>query len=244
MALAQLLVLSTLAPSPAFIGLQRHGFTVAHASPSAAFPVNVTVVYGGNTDKVLFADHSDSLAEGNWIELSGGVPLETPGLVLRYEGVASATYVRNGRTVTVKSDFVEKEVTYPLTRHPVYFEGDTVNVTFHGSTQLAGETVDLRLIEVSPSGLRTAASEAFEGNLTSLKTLLSGAAWSSTAELNSTGDCAASFAAPEPGDYVLVVVKEATGVNYYEAAVYSATAVEVSTWSAPRRPRPGTGTAR
>ncbi|MEM4479076.1 MAG: hypothetical protein QXS19_09880 [Candidatus Methanomethylicia archaeon] len=45
-----------------------NGSYVSLSSSSSLFVVNVSV----NNEKIMFADHSEDLAEGNWIILSGG----------------------------------------------------------------------------------------------------------------------------------------------------------------------------
>jgi len=202
------------------------------ASPDSAhsnvYVVNVTITYNNVTEKILFADHTSSLEDGNWIKLAGGTTVKIPELTLSYSGVSSATYMREGRTIRIDSHFSSKEVTYPLTQHQVYREGDTINLTFYGSESLAGEKVDIRLIKASPLQLRDAAAKAFKGDISDLKSLVDNPVWNETdVELNSTGDYTTTLEAPDPGDYILAVVKETTDTNSYELRIYSATIVEV-----------------
>jgi methanogen extracellular protein (TIGR04279 family) len=192
------------------------------------YPVQVEVTYDGSVDRILFADHTDSLTEGNWIRLTGGTSVEIPEITLKYNGVTSATYTRDGKTIKITSGFSSKEVNYPLTSHPVYYAGDTITATFYGSSSLAGETVDIRLIKTSPIQVRDIMQDAFEGNVEPLKSLLSNPTWSTTRTLDGNGDSwSVSFTVTEAGDYILAVVKEVEATGYYELRVYSATLVEV-----------------
>ena len=175
-------------------------------TPSSIYTVNVTITHASVTEKIMFADHTSSRADGNWIELSGGTPIEIPELTLNYEGVSSATYERNDRTITIDAEFSQKEAVYPLTQHPIYYAGDTVTATFHGTSQLAGKKVNISLIETSPLEVSAVLNEAFKGNIQPLRSLLSGAVREVPCTLDADGDYVQTFTAPDPGDSILFVL--------------------------------------
>ena len=225
-----IIVLLAIPISSSLFGGKLYSCDLASPDPahSNVYVVNVTVTYNNVTEKILFADHANSLEDGNWIKLVGGTTVKIPELTLRYSGVSSATYMREGRTIKIDSHFSSKEVTYPLTQHQVYRKGDTITLTFYGSESLAGEKVDIRLIKASPLQLRDAAAKAFKGDISDLKSLVDNPVWNKTdVELNSTGDYTTTLEAPDPGDYILAIVKETTDTNSYELRIYSATIVEV-----------------
>jgi len=203
-------------------------------STSGLYAVNVTVTYNGVTEKIMFADHSSDLADGNWIELSGGTAVKIPKITLSYQGVQSATYERESRTVKVELTFNQKQITYPLTIHHVYFDGEEVTATFHGSSQLAEKKVNISLIKTSPLEARDILNEAFKGNIQPLRSLLSREStrvWEVTCTLDADGDFVKTFKAPDPGDYILLVLNETENSNSYELRIYSATVVEVLDYS-------------
>jgi len=208
-------------------GVSQKGFGVAQGQPSSLYPVNVTL---GTGEKVLFADHTSDLEEGNWIELSGGIPITLPSLTLAYDGPDTATYTRDITTVTIESTFTQLQVTYPLTTHPIYLAGQSVTAKFWGSTSFANKDVEFRLFQASSfslSQVKEILNNAFQGDLTDLRDALRAPYWSTAVTLDTTGDGTVSFNAPsEAGEYLLVVLDDAGG-SPYELYIYSATLVEV-----------------
>ena len=201
---------------------------LSEPKPSSLFPVNVTITYEGVVEKIMFADHLENLEDGNWIVLSGGYTVALPPTTLVYKGVSSATYVRDGRTVEIESVFDSRELKYPMTSHQVYYPGDIVEATFYGPAELAGEKVDIRLVKTSPLEARDVLREAFEGDISNLRSLIGKPVFSLKTELDSKGDSPkVSFKLDEPGDYVLLVLSEEEGGGIYELKVFSATVVEV-----------------
>ncbi|GAG81461.1 unnamed protein product, partial [marine sediment metagenome] len=135
------------------------GLGVAQA-PSSLYPVIVSLDTG---ETVFIAAHTSDLAGGNWIELSGGTSIQLPSLTLAYEGLASATYVRDGVKITVESSFAAGGATYPLTTHQVYSTAQSITATFRGASSMTGP-VDFRLISISSiTDARDILTDAFQG---------------------------------------------------------------------------------
>jgi hypothetical protein len=74
--------------------------------------MNVTIIYDGVVEKVMFADYSENLENGNWIVLSGGSTVTLPPTTLVYKGVLSATYVGDSRIIEIESSFDSRELKY------------------------------------------------------------------------------------------------------------------------------------
>ena len=203
------------------IGSQR-GLGVAHAEPSSLYPLIVSV---GETERVFFATHTSDLASGNWIELSGGTSVELPSLSVVYTG-PDIDYERGAVTVRMESSFIP-DITYPLSTHQFYKEGDSVSAKFWGSTDLEVSTVSFMLLRASSlSDIKEALDDSFSGAVTKL---LESMLWIQFGvSIDSAGDATHSFTAPAPGDYLLVVskIEDFWGGNpkFY---IYSATPLEV-----------------
>jgi len=195
------------------------------AQPTQEFPVTVQV----NTEKYYFADHTDSLTEGNWIVLYGGSQWRLPTLRATYQGVSSATYTRDGNTITINSLFTSKSITYPLTTHPTYLPGATITAVFYGKSSFAGQSVQFRLIKTGPKEVKNALNNAFKGETSAFKNLISTSRdlfqGQKTVNLNSTGDAKITFTVNNPGDYLLIVVQEQS--SPYELKLYGITFIEV-----------------
>jgi methanogen extracellular protein (TIGR04279 family) len=205
------------------------GGSSVYAAPSSDFPLDVVVTGPGFTDTVRFADHTDSLSEGNWVILSGGTDVTLPAITLSYSGVTDASYQRGGNTITVQTlNLNGRTVTYPLTTHPVYAPTDTIMYSYGGDADLVGNTVSVRVIPVDATDFRDAASDAFRGDTALMKSILGSAIIPPQSKtLDGGGDIAtSSLGALSAGDYLLVIVKETTG-NPYSLDVYSVTPIEV-----------------
>ncbi|MDP2900174.1 MAG: TIGR04279 domain-containing protein [Candidatus Bathyarchaeota archaeon] len=177
-------------------------------------------------EKVFIATHTGNLEEGNWIKLGGGSTVELPPLALIYEGPDSASYTRDGVTITIASIFGEGEATYPISTHQVYSTEQSISAKFWGATALEGETVDFKLLKLSSvSEAREMVVEVFRGNLAPIRDKLDHPTWSETVTLVGSGDASVSILKQNAGSYLLVVVKEI--ISPYELYIYSATVVEV-----------------
>jgi methanogen extracellular protein (TIGR04279 family) len=203
----------------------------AHADtpPSNDFPLAITVTdHSTFTDTIRFADHTNSPMEGNWITLGGGTDAALPQITMTYSGVEEATYTRNGNQVTLSTlNLNGRTVQYQPSKHQTHTPAQAITYTFRGSKAHAGKTVSVRVIPVTATALRDAASDAFMGDTSALKSILSSSIYSSTETLNSQGDLnSKTIGALPAGDYALVIVNENLG-NPYTLDVYSATAIEV-----------------
>lgn len=207
-----------------FIGSVSYIYT---AQPTEDFPVTVTVTNSSAVDEVYFADHTDSLMEGNWFKLGGGKMVELPPIFLSYSGVNYKSYTNDGRTVEINSTFSDKNVTYPLAEHRVYVHGDDVVVNFYGDASFTGVTVEFRLINCSRSQLTDVYSGTLEGDLGPLKNLLSSHVWNTSKQLDASGDASFNISAPDPGDYLLIGLGEESVSSNYTLRLYSFTLVEV-----------------
>lgn len=147
-----------------------------------------------------------------------------------YNGVSSASYVRDGTNITIQSAFNYRVLNYPLTTHQVYNVGDTVTITFLGPSGLAGKNLTLYIINTSPIKARDALNDAFKGNLTTIKNLINNAIEKVNMTLNSTGDFSYNITVSSPGDYVVLVINE-TKIPNYILEIYSATLLEVLDYS-------------
>ncbi|PCN50125.1 hypothetical protein B6U99_06135 [Candidatus Geothermarchaeota archaeon ex4572_27] len=145
----------------------------AQPQPNSTFPVVVAV----DGEEYYFADHTSDPNDGNWIVLKGGAEWLLPSLEASYSGVSYASYVRDGRSITINSTFAEKAVKYPFAKHPTFKVGDTVEAAFKGSRELKGRTIEFRLIKAGPKAVRDALSAAFHGDTSKLKSLIASYVW-------------------------------------------------------------------
>ncbi len=186
------------------------------------YPVVISV---GGVDRVLFAPHTSSLADGNWIRLSGGMTVDLPSISFVYDG-PDITYGRSGVTLKMYQSLIPP-LTYPLDTHQVYNAGDSVTATFLGSQDFGGETVSFMLLQMSSlSEIKDVLDDGFSG---AIATLLDSLVSIQPITLDSTGDGTFSFNAPNAGDYILVVAKiDVTWpLSDSKIYIYSATPVEV-----------------
>jgi len=208
----------------AFSVMNFLGLGVAQGQPSSLYPVTVTVDDGATIEKVFLAAHTGDLAGGNWIALSGGTTITLPSLTFAYEGPDTASYTRDGTTITIESISTQGSTTYPLATHNVYSALQPITAKFWGATALQGESVDFKLLRLSSvSEIRDIAVDTFQGDLDPLRDKLSSPTWSETSALDTSGDATVNIPKQDPGAYLLAVVKE-DGDDIY---IYSATVVEV-----------------
>jgi len=196
---------------------------------NAKFPVEVVVDSGGGvTDTLRLADH-DSTSTGNWITLTGTggtvVYLPDPIIVNLASFVPTQSFTYQEKDVTVDATALSepKSVTYPFTTHKVYNYPENVDITFTSNIAYTGETVEIRLIEGTMTGLQNLISESLQGDIGALRTYLhdneiplSGTTTYTLSGVNSftfTKD----FGSLNIGEYVAVVLNE----EGYESSTYS-----------------------
>ena len=135
----------------------------------------------------------------------------------------------SGADTTFNSLITVDDFTYPLTSHPIYLEGDTINAEFWGSTGIAGDSgLEWRLLTGTQTDVMNAITDTIKGNTDTFKNLIdsSSAVWASTGvTLDTNGDTTISLTAPAPGNYVLILISEAT--SPYKLVLYGVTPVEV-----------------
>ncbi|HEC65568.1 MAG TPA: TIGR04279 domain-containing protein, partial [bacterium] len=187
------------------------------------YPVVISV---GSADRVMFAPHTSSLADGNWIRLSGGMTVDLPSISFVYDG-PDITYGRSGVTLKMYQSLIP-DLTYPLDTHQVYKKGDSVTAEFLGESALGEKTVSFMLLQLSSlSEIKDVLDEGFLG---AMATLLDSLVLIQPITLDSTGDGTYSFKAPNAGDYILVVAEidiRFPNLSDSKIYIYSATPVEV-----------------
>ncbi len=190
-------------------------------APSPLYPIVVSLDTG---ETIFIASHTSDLAEGNWIQLSGGTSIKLPSVNLAYAGMDSAIISRPGVTVTIKSSFAAGEATYPLAYHQVYSVVENIIAKFYGATAIEFTEVDFKLISISSiTEARELLTDAWQGDLAPLKTKLS-EALTKTASLDGAGDATVTINPQSVGNYLLIVTKTPSPSELY---IYSATIIEV-----------------
>lgn len=112
-------------------------------------PWVASVEKGG--ESFLFADHSGSQNEGNWIHLSGGKEIQLPQpLSFTYNGPDTLT--KKGATIKLKSESgngndTKIVFTYPYSTHPFYTENQKVKMDFYGSSAFKNQKVNIYLVK-------------------------------------------------------------------------------------------------
>ncbi|WP_167879765.1 TIGR04279 domain-containing protein [Methanococcoides methylutens] len=154
---------------------------------------------------VSFADHTNSLTEGNWIGLSGGSSFSLPyPLTFTYNGINSKEITTSSRDISVYlnvDNFTDHVITYPYDTHQMYTNVSGMNdVTFDfkGSSYFAGDTVDVYLLESSISEL--------EMNVDVLYDKFSDPTVSFSEELDANGDLSYNFGPLDAGTYCIVLM--------------------------------------
>ena len=195
---------------------------------SRGIPAERGIVLAGETlGEIMFADHTDSLEEGNWVELAKGTSVRIPNITLQYGGPFSVAVARDGVRIDIRLAFMSKRITYPLDRHDVYLAGEEGVARFHGSTTFSGREVEARLVRTSPVEIiRVLEAIINRGKVGALKQLLSTPIWSTVVTLDKEGDATVRFRVNTPGFYVLVFLEEEQS-PYYRLRLYSATPVLV-----------------
>jgi methanogen extracellular protein (TIGR04279 family) len=193
-------------------------------------------------ENVLFADHSESPTEGNWIHLSGGKEIQLPQpLSFTYSGPNSLK--KAGVTIKLNSESDKKKntkivYTYPYSTHPFYTEDQQVTMGFNGSSNFKKQDVDIYLVKsFNVSCVKKVLKDVMDNKAMNVEDAL-GNCTSYTkvsATLDKNGDLVEpiNFGCLKPGSYGIVMTladkednnKKSEKVD--ESKVLSATAFEV-----------------
>jgi methanogen extracellular protein (TIGR04279 family) len=140
--------------------------------------VNINI---NNTENVTLAIHSDSVPNGNWIELIGGTKIKIPSLNLIYNGTNASNYpTSNGNvniTLAVENN-TDIKVKYPFSEHSMYTNVSGkkyVDIIFNGSSDFANQSVDIYLIKTTTTDIENTFTDIYNGNTTSFRNLLNSA---------------------------------------------------------------------
>ena len=192
-------------------------------------------------ESIIFADHSDSPTEGNWIHLSGGKEIQLPQpLSFTYYGPDSLK--KAGTTIELKSESNKVKntklvFTYPYSTHPFYTENQKVTMNFNGSSSFKKQKVDIYLVKaLDVSCAREVLRDAMDNKTMNVEEAL-GNCTSYTkvnATLDKNGDLVEpiSFGCLKPGSYGIVMTladkdKKKNSEKKEESKVLSATCFEV-----------------
>jgi methanogen extracellular protein (TIGR04279 family) len=204
--------------------------------------VSVVIEAAGTTENLLFANHTNSTDEGNWIQLENGESVVLPNISFRCEGVNYTNYTRNGRnvTITINPKLINKTVFYPYKYHQVYTPGKNITAIFYGSTCFANKSAVAHLINITASDMMNVLEEALDGNTAPFHDMLNESFCSCSIVLNETGDAKLDLGRPMAGDYVIVI----TNRTSEDITIFSATPVPVLKYGLtvtvePLAPQPG-----
>jgi methanogen extracellular protein (TIGR04279 family) len=174
------------------------------------YAVRVVMEADGTIENLIFADHTNSWDEGNWILLENGNSMLLPNISFRYEGVNYTNYyTRNERTVTITINpkLINKTVIYPYKYHQIYTHGKNITAIFYGSTYFANKRVEAHLIKITGSDMMTMLDEALAGDTTPLHEILN-ESFCYSIDLNETGDAKLDLGRPKAGDYMILVTNQ------------------------------------
>jgi methanogen extracellular protein (TIGR04279 family)/PGF-pre-PGF domain-containing protein len=187
-----------------------------------------------STENLSFANHNESLTEGNWIKLSGGTPVTLPALNLVFNGVNSSNYTRNGKTINITTsvdNYSDYPIEYPYSSHSIYTNvsgSNDVNLSFFGSSYFADRSIDIYLVSSTPDEVWDMFNDAIDGNTTPIRNLLNDSEKRLNYSLNGTGDNSSiSFVSQQAGDYMIFILLNSSHTNVNEYSILSATAVQV-----------------
>jgi methanogen extracellular protein (TIGR04279 family) len=188
------------------------------------YAVRVVIEADGTIENLIFADHTNSRDEGNWILLENGNSMLLPNISFRYEGVNYTNYTRNGRTVTITINpkLHNKTVFYPYKYHQIYTPGKNITAIFYGSTCFANKRVEAHLINITASDMMTVLDEALTGDTAPFHEILN-ELFCYSVDLNETGDAKLDLGRPIAGDYIILV----TNQTKEDITLFSATPVLV-----------------
>lgn len=203
---------------------------------SAKDPWIASIQKGG--ESVIFANHTDSSSEGNWIYLSGGKEIQLPQpLSFTYSGPNSLK--KAGATIKLNSESDKENntkivLTYPYSTHPFYTENQKVIMDFNGSSAFKKQNVNIYLVKYFNAPCVKKVLQAVMANKTvNVEEALSNCTSYTkvSATLDKNGDLVKpiSFGCLKPGSYgiVMTVADEKKDKKESESKVLSATGFEV-----------------
>ena len=203
----------------------------AGSAMDSAYLINISI---NSTEKISFANHNESLIEGNWIKLSGGTPVTLPTLNFIYNGVNSSNFTRNGKTINISTsvdNYSDYPIEYPYSSHSIYKNvsgSNEVNLSFFGSSHFADLSIDVYLVSSTIDEVWDMFNDAIDGNTTPIRNLLNDSDERLNYSLNNTGDNSSiSFDSQQAGDYVILVLLNSSHTNTNEYSILSATAVQI-----------------
>lgn len=194
-------------------------------------------------ESIIFADHSESPTEGNWIHLSGGKEIQLPQpLSFTYYGPDSLK--KAGTTIELKSESnkgnnTKLVFTYPYSTHPFYTENQTVTMDFNGSSSFKKQKVDIYLVKgPSVRSAKETLRDVVDNKTMSVEEVLDNSKICYTkvsATLDKKGDLVepVNFGCLQPGSYGVVMTladhkdKKEKSEKKEESKVLSATCFEV-----------------
>jgi methanogen extracellular protein (TIGR04279 family) len=204
--------------------------------------VSVVIETAGTIENLLFANHTNSTDEGNWIRLENGNSMLLPNISVRCEGVNYTNRTRNGRTVaiTINPKLINKTVFYPYKYHQVYTPGNNITAVFYGSTCFANKSAVAHLINITASDMMNVLDEALDGNTAPFHDMLNKSYCSCSIVLNETGDAKLDLGRPMAGDYMILI----TNRTREDVTIFSAAPVPVLKYGLtvtvePLAPQPG-----
>ena len=200
------------------------------SSPDADFPIFLSVNDSINVDTFIFSGHTNNLASGNWVELSGdGNQYAIPSLSTSISLPLTTKYTVGSSEVNISSYSTSYSVDYPINVNSFFTTGDSINAKFWGSSNLQADSgLVWRLIKTTQDNLVTTWEDLLNSDPSTFKTLVSsgGSAWESgSITLDGNGDSETSLTAPSAGSYILVLVRESS--SPYELVIYGITFFEI-----------------
>jgi len=197
-------------------------------------------------DEITREMQNITIAGGNWINMSNGIPVRIPGLTFIYDGFNRTSFQVEDRNITIIVDDkdIGQPIRYPYQHHRIYHHRDDVTLTFDGTEHLAGTRIDLYLITTYPAELRNIALAAIDGNTNPFRNLLYNAMDVRPEELDGAGDVDIALGKLEAGDYLVIGMLNRTEPVYEDdLVILSATTFQVleyeSEVTAPQRVDPG-----
>ena len=180
------------------------------------YPEFVNITIDGNKS-IIFANHSDSITEGNWISLSGGDPIELPSpFTITYNGTnfSSSSNGRINVTVDVENN-KDHVVTYPHTTHDMFtnvYGKNSVSMYFNGTTYFANKPTDVYLIKMSKTSLKDAFNKITDGDITGFQSLLYYSD-KTIGSLDVNGDMNLNFGEVNAGNYAIFILLNNSDFN-------------------------------